>query len=149
MIDHDHYMTIALDQAHKATTTGEVPIGAVIVCEHQIIAATHNQPIALDCCTAHAEILALEAACRQQQNYRLQGCTLYVTLEPCMMCLGAMIHARIDHLVYGASDPKTGALGGAEALHTLSMHNHQFTVTSGVLATECGDVLKQFFKDRR
>lgn len=143
------YMQRALELAQQAALAGEVPVGAVLVQDDQIIAEAHNAPISHHDPSAHAEMLALRQAGQKQQAYRLPGTTLYVTLEPCPMCIGAMIHARVSRVVFGAADPKTGACGGAMALHDHSSHNHQIEVTAGVMATECGALLRGFFRDRR
>jgi tRNA(adenine34) deaminase len=145
----EFYMERALEQAREAERAGEVPVGAVLVKNDQIIAATYNQPIAQHDPCAHAEILALRQAGARIGNYRLADTTLYVTLEPCAMCVGAVVHARVKRMVYGASDPKTGALGGAGNLLSLMAHNHVPIVTGNVLAAECGAMLQSFFKQRR
>ncbi len=145
----EYWMKRALELASEAEALGEVPVGAVIVKDEQIIAESFNQPIASHDATSHAEINALRAAGAALDNYRLPDTTLYVTLEPCIMCVGAMIHARVSRLVYGASDPKTGALGGAFNLLDAMHHNHVFDVTGGVLADECGALLQGFFRARR
>lgn len=142
-------MALALDLATEAERLGEVPVGCVIVFEEQIIAQAHNQPIASHNPCAHAEILAMQAAGQALGNYRLKGCTVYVTLEPCSMCVSAMIHARIDRCVYGAWDPKTGALGGAIDLPSLHHWNHQFEVLGGVLSEDCARQLQGFFRAKR
>jgi tRNA(adenine34) deaminase len=149
MQDDEFYMRRALELAREAEQAGEVPVGAVLVKNDQIIAATYNQPIAQHDPCAHAEILALRSAGVHIGNYRLGDTTLYVTLEPCAMCIGAVVHARIKRVVYGASDPKTGALGGAGNLLSLMPHNHVPSVTENVLAAECGALLQSFFKQRR
>jgi tRNA(adenine34) deaminase len=143
------YMRRALELAHEAAAAGEVPVGAVLVKDGRIIAESFNQPIAQHDPSAHAEILALRQAGVQLRNYRLVDTTLYVTLEPCTMCVGALIHARVARLVYGAVDPKTGALGGAGNLLSSTLHNHLPEVTGKVLAAECGSLLQSFFKQRR
>lgn len=143
------YMRLALAEARAARRLGEVPVGAVIVHEGAIVARGHNESIAGNDPSAHAEIVALRAAGRALANYRLNGSVLYATLEPCVMCYAAMVHARIARLVYGAADPKTGALSGALRLHEPPAFNHAFAVTGGVLKTECGGVLKAFFSGRR
>lgn len=143
------FMQRAIELAQQASAAGEVPVGAVLVMDEQIIGEGHNQPIATHDPSAHAEIMALRDAGRRVGAYRLPGTTLYVTLEPCPMCLGAMIHARVSHLVFGASDPKTGACGGAFSLHTEPSHNHQLQVTSGLEADACGELLRDFFRARR
>ena len=143
------YMQIALDLAHQAALNGEVPVGAIIVKDGFIIGRGSNAPIGLHDPTAHAEIIAMRQAAQRLGNYRLVDCTLYVTLEPCAMCSGAMQHARIEKLVYGASDPKTGACGSVINLMAEPKLNHHTEVVSGVLADECGAVLTAFFKQRR
>ena len=143
------YMQIALDLAHQAALNGEVPVGAIIVKDGVIIGRGSNAPISLHDPTAHAEIIAMRIAAAHLGNYRLVDCTLYVTLEPCAMCSGAMQHARIEKLVYGASDPKTGACGSVVNLMGEPKLNHHTEVVGGVLAEECGAVLTAFFKQRR
>ena len=146
---HSHFMQIALEQAKLAESLGEVPVGALIVKDGEIIAAAHNQPIGLHDPSAHAEIQAIRKAAKILGNYRLVDCTLYVTLEPCVMCTGAIQHARIAQLVYGAKDPKTGACGSVVNLMTEDKLNHHTAVIAGVLAEPCGEMLSQFFKRRR
>jgi tRNA(adenine34) deaminase len=145
----EHWIRQALLLARRAEAAGEVPVGAVVVQDDAVIGEGWNHPIGSHDPTAHAEIQALRAAGAALGNYRLNGCTLYVTLEPCPMCVGAMIHARIARLVYGASDPKTGAAGGAFDLLNAPQHNHRIETTAGVLADECGVQLKSFFQTRR
>jgi tRNA(adenine34) deaminase len=143
-------MRQALACAREAESLGEVPVGAVIIdAAGAVVARAANSPIARQDPTAHAEMLALRAAGRALGNYRLPGCVLYVTLEPCAMCVGALVHARVARIVYGAADPKTGACGSAFDLAATPKLNHQIAVTAGVLAEECGAVLKQFFAARR
>ena len=142
-------MQIALDLAHQAALNGEVPVGAIIVKNGVIIGHGSNAPIGLHDPTAHAEIIAMRIAAQHLGNYRLINCTLYVTLEPCAMCSGAVQHARIAKLVYGASDPKTGACGSVINLMAEPKLNHHTEVVGGVLAEECGAVLTEFFKQRR
>jgi tRNA(adenine34) deaminase len=142
-------MSRALELAREAEALGEVPVGAVIVKDDQIVAEGYNQPIASHDASSHAEINALRAAGEALDNYRLPDTTLYVTLEPCIMCVGAMIHARVSRVVYAASDPKTGALGSAFNLLDAMHHNHVFEVTAGVLADECSALLQGFFRARR
>jgi tRNA(adenine34) deaminase len=142
-------ITAALKCAERAQASGEVPVGAVIVHQDKIIAEGWNQTIQQHDPSAHAEIIALRQAGQQLKNYRLVDATLYVTLEPCAMCVGALIHARIGRVVFGATEPKTGALGGAVDIITLPHWNHQFTVTSGILADSCAKILQDFFKKRR
>ncbi|MCB9744548.1 MAG: nucleoside deaminase [Alphaproteobacteria bacterium] len=142
-------MQAAIDQARAAAPLGEVPVGAVVVRDGQIIAAAHNLRETGADPTAHAELLAIREAARAQGHWRLTGCTVYVTLEPCAMCAGAMVLARIDACVYGASDPKGGFLG---TLGDLSQHpalNHRFEVTPGIEAEECAELLKSFFRRLR
>jgi tRNA(adenine34) deaminase len=143
------FMGLALEQARLAAAGGEVPVGAVVVKDGRVIGAGHNAPIASHDPTAHAEVNAMRAAAAALGNYRLDGCELYVTLEPCAMCSGAMLHARLKRLVFGAADPKTGAAGSVVDLFGQSRLNHQTEVRSGVLAEECGALLTQFFKGRR
>lgn len=144
------WMRRALQLARTAALVGEVPVGAVIVSEQGLILGEgSNRPITAADPTAHAEIVALRAACTLVGNYRLPGATLYVTLEPCVMCMGAMLHARLARVVYGAADPKTGACGGVLNLPSVGQLNHQTSVMGGVLADECGEVLRDFFRARR
>ena len=143
------YMQIALDLARQAALNGEVPVGAIIVKDGLIIGSGSNAPIGLHDPTAHAEIQAMRQAAACIGNYRLIDCTLYVTLEPCAMCSGAMQHARIKRLVYGASDPKTGACGSVIDLMSEQKLNHHTEVIGGVMSEECGAVLTGFFKQRR
>lgn len=142
-------MQYALTLARQAEAEGEVPVGAVIVRDDKVIAEGWNQPVISHDPTAHAEIIALRAAGSAEENYRLVGATLYVTLEPCVMCAGAIIHARIDRVVYGATDPRVGAAGSAFSLLGSDQFNHIVAVEGGVLAEECGEVLRNFFKIRR
>lgn len=142
-------MALALEQAQLAWQHGEVPVGAVVVCDGAVIAAGFNQPIGRHDPTAHAEIVALRAAAEHLGNYRLPGCTLYVTLEPCVMCSGAMMHARLARVVYAAQDPKTGACGSVLDLFAEQKLNHHAAVEGGVLAGEAGAMLKAFFAERR
>lgn len=142
-------MRLALAAAERAKAVGEVPVGAVIVKDGEVIATGYNRPIGLSDPTHHAEIAALRAAAEALGNYRLPGCTLYVTLEPCVMCAGAMMHARLERIVYGASDPKTGACGSVVNLFAEDRLNHHAEVTGGVLAAECGTMLSSFFAERR
>ena len=142
-------MTQALAQAQLAAAAGEVPVGAVVVKAGQCLARGANAPIALHDPSAHAEIQALRAAAQQLGNYRLDGCTVYVTLEPCAMCAQAMLHARVARVVWGAAEPKTGAAGSVLDLFALSALNHQTAVQGGVLAQPCGDLLRTFFAARR
>lgn len=148
MPDQD-FMQLALEQAQQAWKLGEVPVGAVVVKDGEVIATGFNQPIAGHDPTAHAEIVALRAAAQRLGNYRLPGCELYVTLEPCVMCSGAMMHARLARVVFGATDPKTGACGSVVDMFAQEKLNHHTTVTGGVMAEEAGAMLKAFFSERR
>ncbi|MGS0740298.1 tRNA adenosine(34) deaminase TadA [Glaciimonas sp. GG7] len=143
------YMQQAIEEAHKAWALGEVPVGALVVKDGVVIATGFNQPIGQHDPTAHAEIMALRAAAAVLGNYRLPGCELYVTLEPCVMCAGAMMHARLARVVYGATDPKTGACGSVLNLFEQEKLNHHTVLSGGVLADSCGALLKQFFAERR
>src|SRR5579871_814108 len=142
-------MQAALDEAHKAAEAGEVPIGAALVRDGAIIARGQNCVIRNSDPTAHAEIVALREAASILGNYRLSGCTLYVTLEPCAMCAGAMIHARLDRLVYGTSDPKAGACGSVLSVLNHPQLNHQMQTEQGILADEAAELLRGFFRERR
>ena len=148
MTDHD-YMRLALAQVQEARAAGEVHVGAVVVKDGEVIATGFNQPISRHDPTHHAEIAALRAAAMAIGNYRLPGCTLYVTLEPCVMCAGAMMHARIARVVFGARDPKTGACGSVLDLFANTQLNHHAEVVGGVLADDCGTMLSDFFAERR
>lgn len=148
MTDFD-FMHLALAEAAKARALGEVPVGAVVVKDGEVIATGFNRPIGLHDPTAHAEVQAMRAAAVVLGNYRLPGCTLYVTLEPCAMCAGAIQHARIARVVFGARDAKTGACGSVVNLFAELRLNHHATVTEGVLADACGQALTSFFRERR
>lgn len=143
------YMQLALDLAQLGAAEGEVPVGALVVKDGEVIGCGYNAPISCHDPSAHAEIRAMRAAAQMLSNYRLVGCTLYVTLEPCAMCAGAIQHARIARLVYGASDPKTGACGSVVDLMAETRLNHHTEVTGGVMAEECGKLLSAFFAARR
>lgn len=143
------FMQLALEQAQHAWDLGEVPVGAVVVKDGVVIAVGYNQPIGKHDPTAHAEIVALRAAAEALGNYRLPGCELYVTLEPCVMCSGAMMHARLARVVFGAPDPKTGAGGSVVNLFEQEQLNHHTEIAGGVMAQECGAMLKSFFAARR
>jgi tRNA(adenine34) deaminase len=145
----ERFMRAALALAADAEAAGEVPVGAVVVLNDEIVGRGYNHPISAHDPTAHAEIAALRDAARRLGNYRLGGCDLYVTLEPCLMCAGAIIHARIAHLIYGAPDPKTGACGSIVDAFAEPRLNHHTDVRGGVLATEAGVLLQQFFSARR
>ena len=142
-------MQIALDLAQQAAANNEVPVGAIVVKDGVVIGRGANAPIGLNDPTAHAEVIAMREAAQHLGNYRLVDCTLYVTLEPCAMCSGAMQHARIAKLIYGASDPKTGACGSVVNLMAEPKLNHHCEVLGGVMADECGAILSGFFKQRR
>jgi tRNA(adenine34) deaminase len=143
------FMQQAISQAQNAWALGEVPVGALVVRDGEVIATGFNQPIGTHDPTAHAEIMALRAAATILGNYRLPGCELYVTLEPCAMCSGAMMHARLARVVFGAADPKTGACGSIVNLFEQEKLNHHTEVVGGVLADECSALLKSFFAERR
>jgi len=147
--EHEHWMQLALEQARLAAQAGEVPVGAVVVCGSELIATAYNQPITATDPTAHAEIMALRHAAQAKNNYRLPGCTLYVTIEPCTMCVGALIHARLDRLVFGAREPRAGAVVSQQELLQQSFWNHKLEFSEGILADQCGDLLQQFFRQRR
>jgi tRNA(adenine34) deaminase len=140
---------MALEEAKRAGEEGEVPVGAVLVSGGQVIARGRNRPIAMSDPTAHAEVLALREAAAKVGNYRLPGCTLYVTIEPCAMCAGALLQARVGRLVFGAEDPKAGAVRSLYTLLEDERLNHRVEVTAGVLPQECREVLYRFFRERR
>jgi tRNA(adenine34) deaminase len=143
------FMQQAIEQAQLAAIAGEVPVGAVLVRDGQVISKAFNKPITNHDPSAHAEMLVLRQAALAEQNYRLPGTTLYVTLEPCAMCVGAMLHARVDRIVFGAPDPKTGAAGSVVDLFAIKQINHQTSIEGGIMGDECGQLLKNFFKERR
>ncbi len=145
----EHWMAVALECAARGASAGEVPVGAVLVHEGRCLAQAHNAPIGERDPTAHAEIRVLREAAQRLDNYRLPGTTLYVTLEPCPMCVGAMIHARVSRLVYGAADPRTGAAGSALDLVAHPSHNHRIVVTGGVARERAAEQLRTFFRARR
>ena len=142
-------MRLALAEAARAREQGEVPVGAVVVVDQQVVGAGFNQPITLTDPTAHAEINAMRAAARSLDNYRLTGAMLYVTIEPCLMCVGAMIHARVGLVVYGAAEPRAGALVSAVRAHETPGLNHRLEILGGVLEDECRAVMQHFFRERR
>ena len=148
MRDDEFFMRQALVEAQKSLSKDEVPVGAVLVSENEIISCAHNEPVAKNDPTAHAEIIAIRKAGSKMRNYRLSGCDLYVTLEPCAMCLGAAVHARISRLIFGALDPKGGAVESVMKF-PLERMNHRVEIVGGVLAGECGKILKDFFKIKR
>ena len=145
----EQFMRVALELARTAGSLGEVPVGAVVVKDGEIVGRGYNQPIGKHDPTAHAEVMALRDAARTLGNYRLPGCTLYVTLEPCVMCTGAIMHARVARVVFGATDPKTGVAGSVINLYTEARLNHHANIEGGVLAGECGALLSAFFAARR
>ena len=149
MNEDEKWMQIAISEANLAKNLGEIPVGAVIIQNDKLIAKAHNQPILNHDPTAHAEIEALSKAGRKLKNYRLSGTTLYVTLEPCAMCLGAMMHARIERVIFGASDPKTGVCGSKVDLTSEAFFNRRIRVEGGVLEKETKNLLQSFFKSRR
>ena len=149
MNEDEKWMQIAIIEANKAQIKNEIPIGAIIVKNGQLIAQAHNQPITLNDPTAHAEIQALRIAAKKQRNYRLIKTTLYVTLEPCLMCFGAINHARIERIVYGAHDSKVSICRPCNNLSNKIIINHKLLISGGVLENECSNLLKEFFKNRR
>ena len=149
MTSDEQWMALAIKEAEKAEAMGEVPVGAVLVKDDILVAKGHNQPISTHDASAHAEIQLLRLAGRVMQNYRLTGTTLYVTLEPCAMCLGVMMHARVSRLVFGAYDPKTGVCGSKVDLSKEPCFNHEIEICGGVLESESKQQLQKFFQGRR
>ena len=149
MNPHDTFMRAALDEARRGAEAGEVPVGAVVVLDGQVVGRGFNQPIGASDPTAHAEIVALREAARALGNYRLVGTILYVTIEPCLMCVGAMVHARVATVVFGAAEPKAGAIVSSCRAHELPSLNHRIDVVGGILEEECRAVIQEFFKTRR
>ncbi len=147
--DHEQFMRLALDEARRAEAAGEVPVGAVVVVDGQVVGRGFNQPIGAVDPTAHAEIVALRDAARAVGNYRLTNAVMYVTIEPCLMCVGALVHARIGTLVFGAAEPKAGAVVSTVRALEIPTLNHKVEAIGGVLADECRDVVQAFFKARR
>ncbi len=147
--DHEHWMQLALLQAQQARARDEVPVGAVLVKDSILLAQGYNQPITSSDPTAHAEIVALRSAAAESGNYRLPGSVLYVTIEPCTMCVGALIHARVDTVVFGAREPRAGALVSQQQLAEQSFYNHRLKVVEGVLENSCAALIKSFFSERR
>ena len=145
----ERFMRMALREAQRGGREGEVPVGAVLVREGQVLARAHNRPIHLRDPSAHAEILALRRAARKLGNYRLEGCDLYVTIEPCAMCAGAVVQARLRRTVFGARDPKAGACGSALRVLNHRKLNHQVEIASGILAADCALIVQEFFRKRR
>jgi len=143
------FMSQALAEARKGAAAGEVPVGAVVVLDDRVIAAAHNRPIALCDPTAHAEVLALRAACLALGSYRLIDASLYVTLEPCVMCIGAMVNARIARLIFGTRDEKAGAAGSVYDIGRDGRLNHRLEIHSGLMETDCAEVMREFFRGRR
>jgi tRNA(adenine34) deaminase len=148
-MDYEELMAAALDEARRASVAGEVPVGSVVAIEDTIVGRGFNQPISSGDPTAHAEIVAIRDAARQLGNYRLTGAILCVTIEPCLMCVGALVHARIGTLVYGASEPRSGAVISTVRGGDLAGHNHRFEVVSGVREDECRALMQVFFRDKR
>lgn len=145
----EYWMQRALELASLAAEAGEVPVGAVLVLNDEVIGEGHNRPISSCDPSAHAEIMAMRAGAEKVKNYRLVGSTLYVTLEPCLMCLGAMVHARVKRLVYGAADPKTGVITSKIAAPDFPFLNHKIDCQGGLMAAACGEILSDFFQARR
>jgi tRNA(adenine34) deaminase len=147
--EHVIFMRLALEQARLAADAGEVPIGAVAVAGGEVVGRGFNRPIGAVDPTAHAEVIALREAARALGNYRLTGVDLYVTLEPCLMCVGALVHARVARVIFGAREPKTGALVSTLQALDIPALNHRFEIVEGVLEAECRDIVQAFFRDRR
>jgi tRNA(adenine34) deaminase len=145
----DDFMGLALIEARKAAAAGEVPVGAIVVIEGRVVGAGFNQPITAHDPTAHAEIVAMRQAAQAMENYRLTGATLYVTVEPCMMCVGAMVHARIELVVFGTTEPKAGSMSSQQRAHELPWLNHRLEVQGGIREQECRAVMQEFFRTRR
>jgi tRNA(Arg) A34 adenosine deaminase TadA len=148
-VSHDTFMRAALVEARRALAAGEVPVGAVVTLDGEVIGAGFNQPISSSDPTAHAEIVALRAAAARAGNYRLTGATMYVTVEPCLMCVGALVHARIGTVVFGTTEPKAGAVVSMTRAHELPGLNHRLQIEGGVLEAECREMLQEFFRARR
>ncbi len=149
MAADDEFMRLALEEAARALNAGEVPVGAIVVLDGKVMGAGFNQPISSSDPTAHAEIIALRQAATRAGNYRLTGATIYVTVEPCLMCVGAMVHARIGAVVYGTPEPKAGAIVSMTRAHELPGLNHRLRVEGGVLEDECRQMMQNFFRSRR
>ena len=149
MNEDEKWMKIAISEANLAINEGEIPVGAVLIQNSKIIAKAHNRPILNNDPTAHAEVEVIREAGKKLKNYRLSGSTLYVTLEPCAMCLGAMVHARIERIVFGASDPKTGVCGSKVDLTSEAFFHHKVQVKGGILEKENKEILQSFFKSKR
>lgn len=148
-MDDNYYMGLALAEAHKAYNLGEVPIGAVLVIGDEVVSSAHNMRETWNDATAHAEVLVIRDACQKLDRWRLTGATLYVTIEPCPMCAGALVMSRVDRLVYGSSDYKAGAVESVFNIVQNSALNHSLEVTSGIRADECSAIMKDFFRERR
>ena len=148
-MDHERFMRAALDEARLAHDAGEVPVGAVVCVNGEIVGRGFNQPIGSSDPTAHAEIVALREAARRTGNYRLVGSALYVTLEPCLMCVGALVHARVATVVYGAAEPKSGAIVSTISGADLPGLNHRFEIVGGILDADCREIVQAFFRERR
>jgi tRNA(adenine34) deaminase len=146
---HAIFMNLAVELAHQAADKGEVPVGAVIVRDSQVIGTGHNLSIVNNDATAHAEIVAMRNASKKIRNYRLIGCDLYVTIEPCTMCVGAMVHARINRIIFGAKEPRAGALQSQFQLLDDGRFNHSIDVIGGILADECSEIMSKFFREKR
>ena len=149
MSDEQLYMSQALELAREAFAVGEVPVGALVVRDNKVIGRGYNQPIKNSDPTAHAEVIALRDAANTLKNYRLSGCEIYVTIEPCAMCVGAMVHARIQRVIFGAIEPRAGALVSQLQMMDMPHFNHSFDWQGGVLESECGALIKEFFRGRR
>jgi len=149
MSDHQHYMRRCLQLAEQAAESGEVPVGSIVVLDGVIIAEASNQPISSCDPTAHAEVCAIRLAARRLDNYRLVGCTLYSSIEPCLMCAGAAMHARVDEIVYGASEPRAGAVSGGTNYFDQMRHLHPLKITGGVLDVQSRELIQTFFRARR
>jgi len=149
MKNDDNFMRMALEEAQVAYSAGEVPVGAVLVHDGHILARAHNLPITMNDPSAHAELLALKQAGQMLGNYRLMGAELFVTLEPCIMCAGAIVQARLARVIYGARDPKCGAVNSLYNILTDERLNHQVEVTEGILRDECGEIMSRFFRQKR
>jgi len=145
----ERWMQEALEEARRAEAQGEIPVGAIVLINEKVVGRGHNHSIRSHDPTAHAEVVALRHAAHSMRNYRLPGSILVVTVEPCMMCVGAMIHARVDELIFGAADPKAGAVQSVFQMASVPQLNHQIAVTPGVLSEECGGLLRAFFESRR
>ena len=148
-VDHEVFMRQALAQAAQARDAGEVPVGAVVVLDGAVVGTGFNQPITATDPTAHAEVVAMRAAATTLRNYRLTGATIYVTVEPCLMCVGAMVHARIGTVVFGATEPRSGAIASMTSAHEFPGLNHRVAAIGGVLEDECRAIIQEFFKERR